>query len=389
MMTRSIKTRHRWTSLLGAVTAMVLLVSGCNEATSGTSAHRIGLIAPLTGPAASLGQASKKGLEFWVETKNSEGGIDGRSLKVVQCDSKGTPEGASQCARNLREEADVFIAPGITAEVNAVHAQLPRELVLSISPNVTPDASSTYFQIGVPVSETMNVLFAQAKRGGIDHIGILASTDASGEATVAPAEQASKESGVRLSVTRIEPQDVAASGQLTQLKADGVQLIYVSYSGAGSATVVQAYSKLGLTMPLVLNSASVTNELLRVIEDDRPKSVLHLSQIAALVPGLLQEQKFRDRAQTLLDRYQKGTGENADGVSILMHYTGDVAAVALAAGGADDPEAGARGIQSETIESVTDIKFDASTGKNYSQGLEPTLIGSTPLGQWTSPRFKS
>jgi branched-chain amino acid transport system substrate-binding protein len=376
------------------VLAVALLTTGCSnkggdegaDAGASASAYKVAIIAPLTGPASSLGQSGLKGIQYWVDTTNADGGIDGRQVDLEQCDSKGTPDGASQCARSLSGEADVYIAPGLTAEVTAVQAQLPREIVLSISPNVTPEEGSTFFQVGVPVRITMDVLFDDAKAAGIKHIGVLASTDASGEATIAPAEAAAKRTGLQLSVTRIEPQDVAASGQLTQLEADGVELIYVSYSGAGSATVVQAYSRLGLTTPFVLNSASVTNELLSVIKDSRPANVLHLNQIGALVPDML-DGEDRTRTQEFLDAYQDETGGPADGLIVQLQYVGDTAAAALQAGAGDDPAAAAEALSKGTISSLTDITFETPEGAHYSEGLHPSLISSTADGQWTPPVF--
>lgn len=378
--------RHLY-PLVGGALALVLVAAGCGSESGGggsKSGATIGFIAPMTGPLAALGKAALEGMEYWVEETNADGGVGGRQITLDQCDSKGTPDGASQCARRLSGQADLYVSPGVTAEVLAVQAQLPRELVLSISPNLTPEGDTTFFQVGDPVASTIDVMFEQAKAAGIDRIGVLAATDASGEATIKPAENASKKHSVELSVARIEPQDVAASGQLTGLQSDGVGLIYVSYSGAGAATVVQAYSRLGLDVPFVLNSASVTNELLSVISSSRPDNVLHLNQVGALVPEML-DQAQRAPVEAFLQAYEEATGSPADGVSIQMQYVGDVAAAALEAGVSEDTEAAAKELASGTIESLTEISFDTPDGKHYSEGLQPSLISSNPEGQWTPP----
>lgn len=372
--------------------AVAMVASGCSNGAGGgagsDSEVTIGFIAPKTGPLASLGQAATEGLEYWVEKANADGGVDGKTVKLEACDSKGTPEGASQCARSLNGQADVYVAPGVTAEVLAVQAQLPREIVLSISPNQTPEEGSTFFQVGDPVAHTMDVMFEQAKEAGIDHIGVLAATDASGEATIVPAEAAAEKHAMEVSIARIEPQDVAASGQLTQLQADGAGLLYVSYSGAGAATVVQAYSRLGLEIPLVMNSASVTNEFLSVISASRPENVLHLNQVGALVPEALPEDQ-RQRPQEFLDDYKAATGHPADGISIQMQYVGDVAKAAIEAGAADDPAGAAEKLAEGTIESLTEVTFNTPDGQQYTDGLAPSLISSNSSGEWTAPVFTS
>src|SRR5277367_3521453 len=62
----------------------------------------VGVITDLTGATADQGQAEKVGLQYWLSTTNSQGGINGHEIQVQYCDSLSTPAGGSQCATQLQ-----------------------------------------------------------------------------------------------------------------------------------------------------------------------------------------------------------------------------------------------------------------------------------------------
>jgi branched-chain amino acid transport system substrate-binding protein len=346
--------------------------------------YRLGVIAPLTGPNAAVGESVLKGVELWVKATNESGGINGRPVEFIECDDKGAPEDASACARELDGEADLYMAMSVTGAVRAVQTLLPDSLVLSISPNVMPDAGTPHFAVGASIVDTIEALFEFAAAQGIDTVGVLAATDASGEATIAPAQRAADEHGITLEIARIEPQDVEASGQLTQLDEAGVGLVYVSYSGAGAATVVQAYSNLGLNFPIVLNSASVSNAFLEVIAPYRPDQVLHLSQLGAIVPELLDESSA---AVDYIAQFEAEYGDHPDAVALVTEYTADTAGAVLAAVGTDDVDAARTFLETATIESITPIDFNPDDELNVVKGMQPAVVASTRDGEWTVPEL--
>lgn len=52
----------------------------------------IGAILPLTGEGAAYGEAAKRGMDLAVEQVNSDGGIDGRTIRIIYEDSQGEPK---------------------------------------------------------------------------------------------------------------------------------------------------------------------------------------------------------------------------------------------------------------------------------------------------------
>lgn len=344
---------------------------------------QVAVISSFSGPAAVLGSQAITAVDLWAEQVNAQGGIAGLTVEVTECDDGSSPDGAAQCARDLADASDVILSLGVTGSVNAVQAQAPDSVVISISPNVTPNTDTSFFQIGAPIEDTMEAFMAYAEEEGISRAGVLATTDASGEATVAPAQAAADAAGIELVVVRIEPQDVEASTQVTQLVQEDVGLVYVSYSGAGAATVLQASQTLGLEFPVMLNSASISNDFLDVIEPFRPEQLLHLSNTDALVPDLLEE-PFVERAREFHAAYEAAYDQPADSLVILSKYAADAAGAVLGSGASSAKEA-AEFLQSNTVESLTDVTYDPESGVNAPIGMGAAVVASTTDGEWVAP----
>ncbi|WP_287066500.1 MULTISPECIES: ABC transporter substrate-binding protein [Ramlibacter] len=68
----------------------------------------VGQFAAFSGPAAQLGERLKVGIEAFFRQVNAQGGVNGRSLKLVARDDGYEPEKAKAAARALIEEDNVF-----------------------------------------------------------------------------------------------------------------------------------------------------------------------------------------------------------------------------------------------------------------------------------------
>lgn len=59
--------------------------------------------------------ASLYGARAFFEALNAEGGVNGRTIKLVECDDQGTAEGNNSCVRRLIDNEEVFALAGTTA----------------------------------------------------------------------------------------------------------------------------------------------------------------------------------------------------------------------------------------------------------------------------------
>jgi branched-chain amino acid transport system substrate-binding protein len=127
----------------GAVLASLMLVV-C--ATAQAQDVHIGLVAPLTGPAASYGKDILNGTSLAVDELNAAGGIGGRKIVLDQGDDRGSPKDAANVAQTFVSDANVLAMIGgatSTATFGAVpvaqKGKLPFMITLASHPDLTKE----------------------------------------------------------------------------------------------------------------------------------------------------------------------------------------------------------------------------------------------------------
>lgn len=115
MMRRARTVPRRATALLTLVAVSLSLVAcatGGGGGAGGAQTLTIGLLAPLTGIMAPLGEALKQGTEIGVQAVNAQGGIGGKQVRLLIEDDKGDPATAAERAKKLVEGDRVDILMG-------------------------------------------------------------------------------------------------------------------------------------------------------------------------------------------------------------------------------------------------------------------------------------
>ncbi len=106
----------------------------------------LGTLLPLSGGLAGEGPAMENGVRLAVDEINEAGGIGGRLLRVLACDSGTNPDIAERAAQHLVDVAGVpaIIGPGSSTEVIETFRRVTLEAgTLLISPSATSPAIST------------------------------------------------------------------------------------------------------------------------------------------------------------------------------------------------------------------------------------------------------
>jgi branched-chain amino acid transport system substrate-binding protein len=323
----------------------------------------IGEIAPLSGPAATVGIRLNQATKMWVDDINKAGGIAGRKIELITCDDQARPEKAVSCARDLFAKKPVFLLNNsLTASILAVSPLVKDGPIMIVpSPNVTPPADSYVFQVS-PSDLFLTLAIADfLKANGLNKIGMVAATDASGEVGVASAKEVFAARKVELKLARIDLRATDASTQLASVVTDDVKIIYSSYSGAGAATVVKSYHNLGLKQPIIVSYANLSDAFLSVLKDDRPARLLGTS-INALVPDLLNDAGDKTRSQTFFEGYQKVYGGKPDMINLLGKLNVDVVEAVLK--NVKDPtdiKAVKSYLETTPVQSVQTIRFSPSS----------------------------
>jgi branched-chain amino acid transport system substrate-binding protein len=137
----------KWVASLAAISLVVLGMGLVSASAQTPKTIKVGLILPLSGPSASLGQYIREGMEFIMERVNQAGGIKsmgGAKIVLEVADSRGQPEvGMSEAERLIVKEKVVALTgcynSGVTLTATTVAEKygIPFVVVISTSDEIT------------------------------------------------------------------------------------------------------------------------------------------------------------------------------------------------------------------------------------------------------------
>lgn len=143
-----------------SVVVVVLLVgcagAGSEDAVSDASGNpasiRIGFLGELSGPFAIWGTSARNGMALAVEDVNTDGGIDGREIELLERDTQGIPEEGVTALRELVERREVVAVGGaVSSDVGLAVARVAEEepvplfLVMAGADRIlTPESRMTF-----------------------------------------------------------------------------------------------------------------------------------------------------------------------------------------------------------------------------------------------------
>src|SRR3954467_5015999 len=236
----------------------------------------IGEVAPLTGPAATVGTRLNKASKMWADDINAKGGINGRKIELVTCNDEARPEKAVACLRDMQEKGAVMVfGNSLTASLRAMQPLVKQgPLLLIPSPNVVPPADSYAFQVSPSDLHLTEAIAKYMKESGLNKIGMVAATDASGEVGVESAKKVFGDQKMELRLARIDLRATDASTQLANVAGHDIKLVYSSYTGAGAVTVVKSFKILGLPQPLMVSYGNMSEAFVSLIKDVAPALLL-------------------------------------------------------------------------------------------------------------------
>jgi branched-chain amino acid transport system substrate-binding protein len=343
----------------------------------------IGVVSPLSGPVATVGSRQTSAIQWWADDVNANGGIRGRQVELAICDDQGNPEIAVTCVRN-------HLARGVALLLNtsisgAIRATLPLvkdgPVMIVASPIIEPDPKTFVFQTSPTDFEITKGLLAYLKANHVNKLAMIASTDATGEVGVANAQKVFPAGGVQLSLARIDLRANDASIQLANVLKDNPPLLYSDYSGGGAATVVKSFSNLGLTMPLVISNANLTEAFMALIRNDMPRRLLGLG-LNSMVPEFVTDAREKARIESFDRSYEATRKEPIDLLTYLGLMLADCADAVLR--NVDDiksPAVVKKFLETTPIKSVATIHF--SPESHVGLGAESVAVVEYKSGHWT------
>jgi branched-chain amino acid transport system substrate-binding protein len=343
---------------------------------------KIGVIAPTTGPAATVGNRQLASIQWWEHEVNAAGGINGNQVRLIHCNDEGTPEHSVTCVRDLlSQNVQLLLNCSLTGAIRATMplvAQGP--VMLTPAPGVVPSPDSFVFQTSPSDVNLTEVLANFLSENHITRLGMIAATDASGEAATMRAREIFPSHGIALDLARIDLRANDASIQLAQIAGSGTKVIFSSYSGGSAAAVVKSYANLGLTQPLIVSYANVSDQFLSLIRNDQPERLL-ATAVRATVPELLTDPMERQRTQSFAASYKTFSGNRADQLNLMALGLADTAeAILRNIANPADAKAVREFLHSAPIKSFQTIRF--SPESHVGMGTRDLAVVELKNGDW-------
>lgn len=264
--------------VLAALAASVaLLAAGCGGGRA-DDAYRIGVITSQTGASSQLGLGELQGAQLAADALNARGGIHGRRIELVVADDLSTPVQAVLAARRMIDNVDAIVGPSVASTCNAITplVQSSRTVQYCLSPGIKPAAGSQVFSASVSTTDLIRRALASWQARGVTRIGLLNSTDASGQEGAASLRAAvAALPGTQLvAAATFEPGTVSVTSQLQAVTSAKPQALVVWSTGAAAAVALKAISQLGVDLPVATTNGNLTYAFLHRIADYTPPTLL-------------------------------------------------------------------------------------------------------------------
>ena len=243
---------------------------------------KIPAILSLTGYGAFPSQGDKQSMVLIEALVNKEGGIgpNHRPIHFDIADDGSNPQTAVQLQNAiLSSKAPIMLGPGLTQQCNAV-APLVRDsgpAQYCMSPAIHPAPGGFVWSTSVSLEDDIIVEIRYLRLRGLTRIGILSSTDATGQESdhdfdVAKSlpENKSIEFVAR---EHFNLSDVSVAAQVSRIKAANPQVLITSTVGPAFGTELHGVSDAGLDVPVVCsNGDMVTAHRSRATNRSHPKN---------------------------------------------------------------------------------------------------------------------
>ncbi len=222
---------------------------------------KIGLVAALSGQSAKSGEAITRGITLALDKINGEGGVLGRPLELVSRDDESNPGKGLIAARELvqREEVAALIG-GLDTPVSlaivpfANEAQVPFIGPWAAGTPITKNGADENYVFRVSaVDEFVDEAITEylVSEYGAQKPGMILINNPWGESNEKGLMMALEKRGMEhAGVEKFESNDVDVVPQLTRLRENGADGLFLVANVAPSAQVVKSLDRMGWDVPI-------------------------------------------------------------------------------------------------------------------------------------------
>jgi branched-chain amino acid transport system substrate-binding protein len=278
---------------------------------------KIGVVYPLTGPAAAAGSYQKAGVEIGRDKINTEGGIAGRPVTLFIEDGANDPAQSVSAAEKLvtRDKVDAMIAAWGSSPTLAVSASVTKKYGV---PHVVDTASSVkvtmldgkrpnpwLFRIS-PTSrmEAEGLEKVLVPRMGFSKVAFMAVNNDWGRGAAEEFAKIVNKTGGSVVTTEIINADATDFlTQLTKIKSAGANAIIVTTDQAQVSLILKQYKQLGMDQKILTTGGGIVPEGLILLSG--PEAAEGVNIITFFAPWFPEMAKNPAEAKWFSEEYLK------------------------------------------------------------------------------------
>jgi len=341
---------------------------------------RIGMVSDGATPAFDASdelRAAEATAEFW---NTHRGGIGGRPIEIVACETGGEPAGATDCGNQMVEEGVVAVAQSQSAVGDSlwrpVHdAGVPTMLFQTSSQDALLDAQST-FAIVNPLTALFGLPIAAAQeQGSAKVVFVLIDVPQAVQALETLGPGIMDQAGLDYEVVRVPPGTPDMTPQMHQVADSGAGVVQVTGNDAFCIAAFNGLRAVGYEGTIVTLSQCITDATRQAVPDGGLEGIQVASSVAM---GATDDPTFQLH-QAVIATYGDDV-RHADDPTTMGGYT-TIAALATALDGITGditPET-----VTATIKAMPPQELPGGGGVTYQcNGTTSTLLPAVCTNQW-------
>jgi branched-chain amino acid transport system substrate-binding protein len=348
---------------------------------------RIGGIFSLTGYLSWSGRHKRKAAELKVEMINREGGVNGRSLRLIAFDDQSGAENASRIAEDLvfRHRVTALVGTG-TLPISKAVARVANRFRVPAFVNsgyaIDPASDLFVFNTAHKTEFAVSCAFQYFLERGIDRLGLLMPYGPLGDLGSWLGRRLAARMGLRVvEEERFDARNGTPILQLRRLRNLKPGALFSFVTGSPAASVAEGMKSAGFAIPLLVSHGNANPRFLKLLSHN-PVPIIVPSGWTTAMETIPEDDPSLRIVTEFNDQHLRRYGEPANDYSAESADAIDLLAEGLRLAGDSDNER-----VRDAVESITGFQgvrgnYHLSPIDHHGTGIEQIVLLTIRNGEW-------
>lgn len=257
--------------LLSLTMASSMLLAGCGGST-GSDKIKIAFAGPLTGDMSVDGIDARNGCELAIKKINEDGGINGKTVELVEYDDKGDTKEAATVASRICQDSDIYATighynSGCTLAAAPIYEKGQMTTVsYASSANAVSDAGDYIFRSCNSDDVSAGKCAEMAVKLGYEKLAVIYENDDYGVGLAESFTQYAEESGAEIVSNNAyllgETKDFTSI--LTKIRESGAEMIFIAGLYTEAAMIMKQEAQVGMDIPCIGSEALYSDGIIEL-----------------------------------------------------------------------------------------------------------------------------